>query len=439
MVSIASMRRDARSAFDAGIAAVQPHNLIPAQVKADGEAVQVAGEPLPMVTGRRVVFSIGKAAPGLAAAWLGSAPAWGHEIHVLAPHGVLVPPKVEESATIHRGAHPYPDAEGESSTKKLLEVAAGLGADDCLVVLLSGGGSALMAAAEECLTLDDVHQTTKALLEAGASITEVNSVRRQLLAAAGGGLARSAHPARVWALILSDVLGDPLPDIASGPTVRSTSTATDALAVIDRFSLRDRIPRGVSSFLEDAVGKVADDEAWSIVSSTRVIGNNRTAVEAAAADLTEHGWTVTIEPDALEGEASDRGRELAARALSTESTLPSAVVYGGETTVTVCGSGRGGRNQELAMAAALDLKNCENCVLLAGGTDGIDGRSDNAGGLVDSTTAERLETAGIEPHAALADNDSATALETIGDAIRTGPTGTNVCDVTLLLTAPQKA
>lgn len=439
MVSIESMRHDARAAFDAGVAAVQPHNLIPAQVETSGDVVRVGGEALPVVNGRRVVFSIGKAAPGLASAWLEAAPGWSREIHVLTPHDVPVPSSVQEMATIYRGAHPYPDEAGESSTRRLLEIAEGLGREDCLVVLLSGGGSALLAAPEEGLDLDDIRATTKALLKSGAAITEINTVRRQLLKAAGGGLARTAHPAVVRTLVLSDVLGDPLPDIASGPTVPSSSTADDAFGIIDRCSLRDRVPEAVVSFLQEATHAPLDDGAWAGTTSTRVIGNNRTAVEAAASALSARGWNAMVEPEFLEGEASDRGDEIAARAILVESPLPSAVVYGGETTVTVRGNGRGGRNQELALTAALKINQKENCVLLAGGTDGIDGLSDNAGAVVDTTTVARLEDSGIDPRAALADNDCSRALETIGDAIRTGPTGTNVCDVTLVLTAPSNS
>jgi glycerate-2-kinase len=303
-------------------------------------------------------------------------------------------------------------------------------------VLLSGGGSALMAATEESLELDDVHATTKALLKAGAAINDVNTVRRQLLAAAGGGLGRAAHPAPVRTLIISDVLGDPLADIASGPTVPSSTDANDALAVLDRFGIRETVPEAVTAYLHSAVSRAPDNSAWTAITSTNVIGNNRTAVEAAAAELIARGYDVEVAAHHLEGEASERGRELAAQSRDLESSLPSAIVIGGETTVTVNGSGRGGRNQELALAAAIELAGRSPVVILAAGTDGIDGLSDNAGAVVDPTTTGRLREAGIDPTAALAENDSGSSLETIGDNIRTGPTGTNVCDVTLVLTAP---
>ncbi len=436
MVSLADMRADALAAFEAAVDAVRPENLLPAQISRNGETVLVGGDPLPETSGRHVVMSIGKAAPGLAAAWLTTMPGWADEILVLTPHGVPVPAEVEARARVLRGAHPYPDGDGEASTRRLLEVAAGLGEDDVLVVLLSGGGSALMAAAEEGLELDDVHATTKSLLKAGAAINDVNTVRRQLLAAAGGGLARAAHPAPVRTLIISDVLGDPLADIASGPTVPSSTTSNDALAVLDRFGLREAVPGAVTAYLRAAAGRVVDDSAWAAIASTHVIGNNRTAVDAAAAELAARSYDVAVAAGHLEGEASERGRELGRRAGREKPDTPSALVLGGETTVTVNGSGRGGRNQELALAAALELAGASPAVILAAGTDGIDGLSDNAGAIVDSTTIERLRRAGIDPGESLADNDSGTALETVSDNIRTGPTGTNVCDVTLVLTAP---
>jgi len=436
MVSLADMRADGLAAFKAAVDAVRPENLVPAQISRSGETVLVGHEPLPEVSGRRVVMAIGKAAPGLAAAWQATVLGWADEVLVLTPHGVPVPPEVEAHAAILRGAHPYPDGDGEASTRRLLAIAEGLDEDDILVVLLSGGGSALMAAPEEGLELDDVHATTKALLKAGAAINDVNTVRRQLLAAAGGGLARAAHPALVRTLILSDVLGDPLADIASGPTVAATTNPHDALAVLDRFGLRETVPEAVIEYLNAAAGRIIDDSAWAAIASTYVIGNNQTAADAAAAELAAREYDVEVVAHYLEGEASDRGRELGIAGRIRESRAPTGVVVGGETTVTVRGGGRGGRNQELALAAAIEIDGANNVVVLAGGTDGIDGLSDNAGAIVDSTTIERLRRAGIDPVGSLGENDSATALDAVGDSIRTGPTGTNVCDVTLVLTAP---
>ncbi len=397
----------------------------------------VADEPLPRTAGRRVVAAIGKAAPGLAAAWLGAAPGWADEMFVLAPHGVPVSKEVERGATLLYGAHPYPDSVGEASTHTLLDVARSLGEDDVLVVLLSGGGSALLAAPVDGLTLADIRSTTELLLTAGAPISEVNTVRRQLLAAAGGGLMRAAFPATVRALIVSDVLGDAPADIASGPTVVSPTTAADALEVLDRFGLRGAFPDAVVAHLIATGGNPPDDGTWGAASTTRVIANHRTAVEAAAIELRSRSYLVEVAAEPLVGEAAECGREIAAAARTMESTAPAAVVMGGETTVTVRGSGSGGRNQELALAAAIGINDAAAVVVLAAGTDGIDGASENAGAVVDATTCRRLQEMGLDPEALLTTNDSGTALEAVGDAIRTGPTGTNVCDLTLVLTAPQ--
>ena len=437
MVSLNQMRADARAAFDAAVQAAQPRNLVPHWVQRVGDDVLVANEPLPRTTGRHVVMAIGKAAPGLAAAWLEAAPDWASELFVLAPHKVPVPEEVGNAATVLHGAHPSPDSDGEQSTRTLLDVADSLQADDVLVVLLSGGGSALLAAPRDGLTLADIRTATEVLLRAGAPISEVNTVRRQLLAAAGGGLGRSASPARVRTLIVSDVLGDTLTDIASGPTVVSATTAADALEVLDRFALRGTVPSAVVALLAATGGNPPDDGVWAAACTTRVIANNRTAVEAAALELRSRAYQVEVATEPLIGEASDRGREIAAAARTTESITPTAVVMGGETTVTVRGTGSGGRNQELALAAAIGIEDAGKIVVLAAGTDGIDGHSRNAGAIVDPTTVPRLRRLGLDQKAALDNNDSGTALEAVGDAIRTGPTSTNVCDVTLVLTAPQ--
>jgi glycerate-2-kinase len=436
MVSLNDMRRDARAAFDAAVAAVQPQRLVPSLVRLSGEDVIIDGEPLPRAAGRHVVMAIGKAAPGLAAAWVDAARGWTHELFVLAPHGVAVPIEVQKTAAILRGAHPSPDSDGEASTRTLLRIARSLGEDDVLVVLLSGGGSALLAAPREGLTLADVRTTTEALFRAGAPITEVNTVRRQLLVAVGGGLGRAAAPAPVRTLILSDVLGDPLPDIASGPTVVSPTNAADALEVLDRFALRGAVPDAVVAYLAAAGGNPPDDGAWAAACTSRVIANNCKAVDAGAEELRSRSYVVEVATEPLVGEAADCGRQIATAALSKGPASPTAVVMGGETTVTVRGSGSGGRNQELALAAAIGIEALKNVVVLAAGTDGVDGHSNNAGAIVDPTTVPRLRRLGLDPKVILGNNDSGAALEAVGDAIRTGPTGTNVCDVTLVLTAP---
>jgi len=431
---IQSLREDATAAFHTAVAAVQPTDLLTKAVTVDGEQVAVLGETVPHVAGRRVVAALGKAAPGLADAWIERAPGWADEVFVLTPHGVPVTERVTAAADVHFGAHPFPDTDGEASTRRLLQLAESLGEADLLIVLLSGGSSALLAAPVDGLTLDDVGTTTRALMEAGATINQVNAVRRQLLAATGGGLARTASPAQVVTLVLSDVLGDPLPDIASGPTVASSTTAAAALGVLGGLGLVADLPPAVIDVLRKRVDAPLEN-AWAERCRIQILANNRTAVEAAASMLTDRGYATLVHPGFLEGEASTRGTLMAEFATAFWSRRPVAFLVGGETTVTVRGNGRGGRNHELALAAAMGLDGPSNTVILSAGTDGIDGLADGAGAVVDPTTVARLRNAGIDPMEALANNDAGTALAAVGDTIVTGPTGTNVCDVVIILTA----
>ena len=272
---------------------------------------------------------------------------------------------------------------------------------------------------------------------AGAPIQAVNTVRRQLLRAAGGGLARAAAPAQVATLVLSDVIDDSLPDIGSGPTVASPTGTRDALNLLARYRVVDSVPESVRRLLAAARG---EQPAPPLPPTCRtwVIGNNRTAVAAAAAHLEQRGYMTVSVSQPLTGEAAARGDQLAALALAMQPVARSALILGGETTVTVRGRGRGGRSQELALSAARRLAQASlPTALLAAGTDGIDGRSRHAGGIATPSTFERIRTAGIDPVSALFDNDSATALAASGDALITGPTGTNVGDLTVLLVQPQ--
>ena len=428
------MRADALAAFHAAVAAVQPSRLIPAVVVVDGGRVSIRGEALPEVKGRRVVAAIGKAGPTLADAWLERLPGWADELLVLTPHGVPVSDRVAAAGEVRYGGHPSPDEHGEVSCRRLLELAQSLGEDDLLLVLLSGGASALLAAPRPDLTLDDIRVTTTALLKAGATIHQLNAVRRQLLAAAGGGLGRAAAPAQVVTLVLSDVLGDLIPDIGSGPTVPSPTTAADALGGLGELGVVADLPRSVVDVLRASV-ETTDDVSWAERSRIHVLANNRTAVDAATVFLAGRGYRTITHPGELTGEARDRGALLARFAEAFSSPRPTAFVAGGETTVTVRGSGSGGRNHELALSAALELSGRRQVVILAAGTDGIDGLTDSAGAVVDPGSAARARAAGVDLAAALANNDSGPALAASGDAIRTGPTGTNVFDLVLLLSS----
>ncbi len=426
------LRAAAGAAYRAALAAVRPEALIAAAVRADGRSLLVQGRNLHCPRGRRVVVAVGKAAPGLVAGWRAAAPDWATECWLLAPRGVPIPSRLGADVRVRFGGHPLPDAAGVAATRELLDLAAELGRDDGLMVLLSGGASALLTAPVDGVGLEDVVATTRLLLRAGAPIAELNTVRRALLAAAGGGLARAASPAAVATLVLSDVVAGDRADIGSGPTVPSPTGPGDALDVLARRGLLGRAPSSVVAALRHtrpALPPIAGP--WA------VLGDNRTAVAAAAEALGEDGFSVSTVAKPLSGEAAFWGRVLGSLARAVRPTKPHAVVLGGETTVTVRGAGRGGRCQELALAAALALAGSSFRVVLAAGTDGVDGAGDAAGALVDGSTVARMRAAGRDPESDLAANDSGPAMAVCGDAVVTGATGTNVADLVLVLAAPE--
>lgn len=425
------LRHEARRAFDAAVAAVQPSRLLAGTGGGCGAAVHVAGLEVPRPHGRRVVAAIGKAAPGLAEAWRSRAPGWATETFVLAPHDVPVPAALAGWAAVRRGAHPTPDRAGAAAARELLDLAAGLGPEDALVVLLSGGSSALLAAPVAGVTLEHLAAITSGLLRSGAPIGELNAVRRALLAAAGGGLARAARPASVVTLLLSDVVDGTLADVGSGPTLPSPTGASEALAVCERRGVE--LPDEVREALRRAAPAPA---GGSPVGRLALLANNRTAVDAAAAELERRGFRVVTAGRALTGEAAERGRQLGALAAALHDRSPAAVVLGGETTVTVRGPGRGGRCQELALAAALALAGRSGRVVLAAATDGVDGATRAAGAVVDGGTVARIVAAGVRPERALEANDSGPALAASGDQMVTGATGTNVADLVAVLAGP---
>ena len=488
MESLQSLRQHALEAFHRAVDAVQPKNLLAHAVEGLGDSIDVPA--------RLVVAALGKAAPGLASAWLESSARRPDELIVIAPRGVSIPPKVTQAARLYRGSHPVPDCAGAEATEILMQLAHGLGRNDLLILLLSGGASALLARPAEGISLEDLRRTTQMLLDAGTPIQALNTVRRELQIAAGGGLAAATFPARVLTLVLSDVVNGSLADIGSGPTVPSPTNPTHALEVLHRLELAHKVPPSIPAFLRGRLARISHQSStaagdalcpaafsrigmldglssttprpsgrkphwahhltalatnlgeksglerpaaspvWATRTRTVLLGDNATAVMAASCHLEVLGYGVWTPSRPLTGEAAQRGRQLGALAKSIRNHAPTAMVFGGETTVTVHGSGRGGRNTELALAAAIEIQGAKRCVILAAGTDGIDGSCLHAGGLVDPTSFSRVKTAGIDPQSALADNDSATALAASGDTITTGPTGTNVADLVMILKPP---
>lgn len=346
--------------------------------------------------------------------------------------------------TIREAGHPVPDENGISATREILSNLFGLTAEDLVFVMLSGGGSALLDAYPESITLDDARATSSILLNSGAPIQDINVVRKHISSVKGGQLARMAMPATVVTLVLSDVIGDPLDIIASGPTVPDPSTYEDALAILTRHEVRGKIPAPVLEHLEKGEqGEIPEtpqegEEGWERC-STFLIGNNRLAMDTAAARAEELGLRSTIVTSTMEGEASEVGIEMARllkRTLAEGEPLqpPCCLIAGGETTCTIEGEhGTGGRNQELALSAARELSGTDLAVVLAAGTDGTDGPTDAAGGIVDGETVTRGLEAGLDIEAGLAGHDAYPYLQSTGSLIRTGPTMTNVMDILLLL------
>ena len=337
---------------------------------------------------------------------------------------------------IAEAGHPVPDARGVAASGRLLALAESATADDLIIFLVSGGGSALTPAPAPPVTLEEKQSLTRLLLAAGATINELNAVRKHVSRFKGGLLARAAGPATVLTLALSDVIGDPLDVIASGPTAPDPSTYADALAVLERRAVLDRTPPSIVERLQaGAAGDLPEtpkpgDEVFEHVTNL-VVGNNALVVQAAAAEAERLGYRPHVLTRSLQGEARDVARELVARARAVPG--PAALIAGGETTVTVRGGGRGGRCQEFALAAALALEAGDSLVVLGGGTDGTDGPTDAAGGLVDATTVARGQAAGVDAARALADNDAHAFLTAAGACVTTGPTNTNLLDLYLIL------
>jgi glycerate 2-kinase len=418
-----------RSLFDAAVAAADPARTTRSSLP----------EPVP---GRTLVVGAGKASAAMARAFESSWPGPLDGL-VVTRHGHAVPcARIE----IVEASHPVPDAAGERAAARILELAQGLGADDQLIFLVSGGGSALLALPAPGITLDDKQAVTRALLRCGATIGEINIVRKHLSAIKGGRLAAAAAPARVVTLAISDVPGDDPAVIASGPTVPDPSRFADARAVLAKYEIRE--PESVMSHLAAAARETPKpgDPAFANARYT-LIASPQQALAAAADAAAAQGVTPVVLSDRIEGEARDIGlmhaaitRQLAEGKLRVGGAavpLPAVLLSGGETTVTVRGAGRGGRNSEflLSLAAALDGVDC--IAAIACDTDGIDGTEDNAGAILLPDTIARAAAAGVDIKSVLGANDSYGYFAAADGLIVTGPTLTNVNDFRAILVLPR--
>jgi hydroxypyruvate reductase len=414
-----------RRMFDAAIAAAQPARCLPPFLP-------------PRPPGRTIVIGAGKASAAMARAledhWEG--PLDGL---VVTRYGYEVPCRRIE---IVQAAHPVPDAAGMRAAERMVERVRGLGADDLVIALVSGGGSALLVAPAEGLTLADKQSVNKALLASGATISEMNCVRRHLSALKGGRLAAACHPARLLTLLISDVPGDAPQDIASGPTVADPSTCEQALAILQRYGIE--VPPAVHALLHSPQGEtLKPGDARLHNTQATLITTPQMALEAAAKVARAAGITPHILGDSLEGEARDVGKVLAG--ITRQVALhgqpfgaPCVLLSGGETTVTVRGKGRGGRNVECLLSLAIALDGLPGVHALMGDTDGVDGAEEIAGAVLTPDTLARAWALGLSPRASLDDNDGHGFFGALGDAVVTGPTLTNVNDFrAILIAAPE--
>ncbi len=433
-------RQQALRVLQAALEAVDPANAVRSHLSMEGHALRVGERRYDLDDYRRVwVVGGGKASGAMAQAveeLLGDRITGGW---INVKDGYTAPTR---RIHLHEAGHPLPDTRGLEGAQRMAELAREAGEEDLVLCLISGGGSALTTLPVEGVSLDDMQALTKALLGCGATINEVNSVRKHLSQIAGGNLARLAHPATLISIMVSDVVGSPLDVIASGPTVPDTSTYADALAVFDKYAIHAQVPASIVAHLEAGrAGEVAETPKAGDVAFARtqnlIVADNASAAQAALEAADELGFHTLLLSTYVEGEAREVAKVMAAIAKEIARhgrplARPACVVAGGETTVTLRGQGRGGRNQELALAAAIQLDGWADALVAALATDGTDGPTDAAGALAEGETLARAAQQGLKAQDYLADNDSYAFFRALGDLLITGPTNTNVNDLTFV-------
>lgn len=408
----------------AGIAAVDPGDLVSRALATHH------------IEGDVTLVAVGKAAGSMARAALTALAGTVRQGVVISPYPTTLP---NERVTCFVGGHPVPSERGADGARELVRVTRGLRPGEMLLCLISGGASSLMTLPPAGISVSDMATTTSLLMRAGATIQELNCVRKHLDELKGGRLAALAFPARVVALVLSDVVGDSVATIASGPTVADPTTIADAIAVLRTRGIWDRVPTSVRVHLEsgaDESPKAGDPRLERALN--RIIGSNVTAATAACAQARAMGYTAQVVTTSLTGEASDAGAAIARQAREECERVGKrvALIFAGETTVTVRGTGSGGRNQELALGAAMAMDCIPGMAVASLGTDGVDGPTDAAGAVADGESVARARALGLDPAATLAANDTHTFWKALGGLVRTGPTGTNVMDIVVALAAP---
>jgi hydroxypyruvate reductase len=421
--------------LSAALAAVEPGEVVCRAVTRKGDHLLVAGQEYDLASFRRVILlGIGKAAFGMAEALanlLGDQLSEGLVITKHVPEGLL------PTLTVLEGGHPLPDERSRDAGERIFALVSSLDKSDLLFCLISGGGSSLACAPLPDLSIVDLQDVTRDLLSSGARVDEINTLRRHLDRIKGGGLARLANGATVISLILSDVVGNPLEAIASGPTAPDPTTRVEARSVLQRYSLDTRLDTRILSALENAPETQKPGEALFDHVQNTLVGSNLLAAQSALKQAEQEGFHPYLWRTDLQGEARQAAFELAtflrqARQTGLPVPPPGCIVVGGETTVTVRGAGRGGRNTELALASVTELAGYPGVLLASLATDGEDGTTDAAGAVVTGGTYRRAADLGLDPQAYLERNDSYAFFDRLGDLIKPGPTGTNVNDLTFL-------
>ena len=440
-MSTVTLRTDVRSIYDAALRAVDPAVAIQRHVERDRNRLKIDGTSYDLDRiDRCFVVGAGKAGAMMAGAMeslLGDRLAGGV---VNVKYGHTTPLRRVE---LIEAGHPVPDAAGVEGTEQIVRLLDQLGEDDLVFCLLSGGGSALMPLPAEGVTLAEKQAVTSRLLKCGATINEINTVRKHISRVKGGQLARMASPARLVSLVLSDVIGDPLDIIASGPTVPDESTYSDCRTIVERYDLEGELPPSVMRHLDAGAegtghenpgpGDPAFDRTQNVL-----IANNRQALDTARIEAEKRGYTPLVLSSSIDGETREIARVYAAMAREISChgdpvRTPACVISGGETTVTLKGGGKGGRNQEFVLAAVSGIEGLERTVVFSAGTDGTDGPTDAAGAVADGRTMSRAAEKGLDADAHLDNNDAYHFFQPLGDLVITGPTHTNVMDLRLLL------
>jgi len=438
---LGKLRKDAIRIFHRGLQAVEPRAAVAASCRREKERF-FAGDGVYDLSKINNIYVVGagKASAPMTAAvedLLGERITRGI-VNVKYGHTVAL-----KRVKLVEAGHPVPDENGQAGTKAIVELVSRAERDDLVVCLISGGGSALLPLPCRGVTLKDKQETTNVLLACGATIHEINTIRKHLSGAKGGQLARAAYPAAVLSLMLSDVIGDDLDVIASGPTVPDSSTFQDCMALFSKYDILEKLPEKVVAHIRSGIqGKIPEtpktgDPAFEKTRNL-VIGSNIDAISAAKQEAEALGYHTVVLSSMIQGETREVALvhgAIAREVLKTGYPIasPACILSGGETTVTIKGNGLGGRNQEFALAAALDIAGSKHIVVLSGGTDGNDGPTDAAGAIADTDTLDRGNRMNLSAQAYLNRNDSYHFFDRLGDLLKTGPTNTNVMDLRVAL------